>query len=215
MTKVIIVEDHSLTRLGIKTAIETRHPDLLVVGDVASGEEFFALLADVTPDIILLDIELPDMSGIDIARRLKTERPEIKILTISAEKTAEAIRAMHEVGVDGFIGKRRGGLDMFAEAIRTVMLGEKYYGADISEIMYSVYVAKKKTAEVTSEFTPQEGRIIQLCRKGTPAKLIADELGISINTVHVHKNSIFKKLGVKSTAELVHCIMKHNLYPTE
>jgi DNA-binding NarL/FixJ family response regulator len=155
------------------------------------------------------------MSGIDIARRLKTERPDVKILTISADKTAEAIRAMHEIGVDGFIGKRRGGLDMFAEAIRAVMQGEKYYGADISEILYSVYVATKKTTEVTPEFTPQEGRIIQLCRKGTPAKLIAIELGISINTVHVHKNNIFKKLGVNNTTELAHCIMINNLYPTE
>jgi len=164
MINVIIVDDQELFRLGVRTAIENRHPDLCIAGEAETGVELFSLLAEVAVDILLLDIALPDMSGIDIACRLKKERPEIKILAISAENTAPTVQAMIEAGIEGFISKRHGGVDVFAEAIRTIIQGMDYFGKDISEIMYRIYVSKKKTAEVTSEFTVQEKRIIELCR---------------------------------------------------
>ena len=215
MIKVIIVDDHELFRLGVRMTIENRHPDLRIVGEAASGAELFALLAEVDADILLLDIVLPDMSGIDIARRLKSERPALKILAISAENTTAVVQAMLEVGIEGFISKRRGGVDTFAEAIRSIMQGIDYYGTDISEIIYCIYIAKKKTAKAMSVFTRQEMRIIELCREGLPGKLIADRLGISISTVNNHKNNIFRKLGITNTMEMVQYAMKNGIIEME
>ena len=215
MINVIIVDDHELFRLGVRTAIENRHSDLRIVGEAESGAELFALLADVEADIVLLDIALPDMSGIDIARRLKKERPTLKILAISAENSTPVVQAMLDVGIEGFISKRHGGVDAFAKAIRSIMQGIDYYGTDISEIIYCIYVAKKKTAEVSAEFTKQEKRIIELCREGLPGKLVADRLGITISTVNNHKNNIFRKLGITNTMEMVQYAMKNGIIQME
>jgi len=211
MIDVIIVDDHELFRLGIKTAIENRHPDLRIVGEAESGAELFAFPAVTTADIVLLDIVLPDMSGIDIARRLKAERSELKILAISAENASSVVQAMLDIGIEGFISKRHGGVDTFAEAIRSIMQGVEYYGRDISDIIYRIYVSKKKTAEVSAEFTQQEKRIIEFCREGLSGKLIANRLGITLRTVDNHKNHIFRKLGISNTMEMVRYAMKNGI----
>ena len=203
MIRVIIVDDQEFFRIGVRTAIETRHPDLCVVGEAASGADFFALLETVSADIVLLDILLPDMSGIEIAHRLKTEHPELKILVVSAQNTTLAVKAMLDTGIEGFISKRCGEVDEYASAMHSIMHGINYFGKDIAEIMYHLYVAIKKTTEVTAEFTEQEKRIIELCRECMSAKQIADHLFISLRTVNNHKNNIFKKLGINSTAKMV------------
>jgi len=213
--KVIIVDDHELFRLGVRTAIENRHSDLEIVGEVESGAELFALLANVTPDIIMLDIALPDMSGIDIARRLKSENPEIKILAISAENATSVVQKMLDAGIEGFISKRHGGVNSFAEAIRSIMQGVEYFGKDISEIIYRIYVSKKNTTEVSKEFTEQEKRIIELCREGLPGKLIADRLDISLRTVEKHKSNIFRKLGINNSMEMVQYAVKQGIIRME
>ena len=212
---VIIVDDHELFRLGLRTAIENRHPDLHIVGEVETATGLFALLATTGADIVLLDIILPDMSGIDVARRLKNERPEIKILAISNENTSSTAQAMLDVGIEGFISKRQGGVEVFAEAIRSIMQGVDYFGKDIAEIIYRIYVSKRKTTEVSDEFTPQEKRIIELCREGLPGKLIADRLCISLRTVDNHKQNIFRKLGINSTAEMVRYALKKGIIEME
>jgi len=215
MIKVIIVDDQDFFSLGVKTAIENRHPDLCVVGEASSGAELFALLKTVAADILLLDIRLPDMSGVDIARNLKTERPELKILVISSENSTSVVKEMLDIGIDGFISKRNGGVDVYAQAMRSIMQGINYYGKDISEIIYNMYVSIKKTTEITAEFTKQEKRIIELCRDNLSGKQIADRLSISIRTVNNHKNNIFSKLGINTTAEMVRYALKYGIIRVE
>ena len=215
MINVILVDDHELFRLGVRTAIETRHSDLHIVGEAETGAELFALLADVAVDIVLLDIALPDMSGVEIACRLKQERPEIKILAISSENATSIVQAMLEAGIEGFISKRHGGVDVFADAVRSIMQGVEYFGKDISEIIYRIYVSKKKTTEVVSEFTQQEKRIIELCREGLPGKLVAERLNISLRTVDNHKANIFRKLGINNTMEMVQYALKNGIIQME
>jgi two-component system response regulator NreC len=211
MINVILVDDHELFRLGVATAIAKRYTDLQVVGEAESGAELFALLKSVTADIILLDIVLPDMSGIDIARRLKKEYPDIKILAVSAENTTAVVQEMLAIGIEGFISKRAGGIDTLVEAIHSIMDGLNYYGKDISNIIFKIYFSKKKTAEVTPEFTHQEKRVIELCREGLSGKMIADRLNVTIRTVDSHKNNIFQKLGINSTLEMVNYAVKNGI----
>jgi len=215
MIKVVIVDDQEFFALGVRTAIEFRHPDLCVTGVAASGAELFALLETVSVDILLLDILLPDINGVEIARRLKSERPELKILAISAENSIAVVMEMLNIGIEGFISKRNGGVDEYAEAIRSIMNGINYYGRDISGIIYNLYVSIKKTSEVTTEFTTQEKRIIELCRSNKSGKEIADQLCISLRTVNNHKNNIFRKLGINSTKEMVSIAIKNGIIRVE
>jgi len=202
--RIIIVDDQTYVRNGIRMSVETCHQDFCVVGSVASGEEFFKLLKTVEADIVLLDVIMPGgMDGVEVARRLKTDYPELKILAVSAETSVPKLKEMLEAGIDGFIGKLTASDEEFADAICSIMQGGNHFGRDIAQIMYKVFVSKEKTAEVRDEFTEQEKRIINLCREGLPGKLIADRLSLSLSTVNNHKNSIFRKLGINSTAELV------------
>jgi len=211
---VLIVDDHELFRLGLRTVIESRYPDIVITGEAGSGAEFFALLKVAPVDIVLLDIALPDMSGIEIARRLKTEYPDMKILVISAENSVETVEDMLHIGINGFISKINSNPDMLAQAIQSIMQGFEYFGSDISNIIYRVYVAKRKTDEISSEFSEQEKQIIKYCIEGLPAKLIADRLSISTRTVDWHKSNIFRKLGINSTLEMVQFAVKNGIIRT-
>ena len=211
MIKIIILDDHELFRMGIKTAIESRYPDISIVGEAELGAEFFALLRTTTPDLVLLDIALPDMSGIEIARRVKKEYPEIKILIISADNTTATAEELLDVGVEGFISKLKGSPDTLVDAIRSIMQGLEYFGRDISDIIRHIYLTKKKTVDVTSEFSEPERRIIECCHEGLPAKLIADRLGISARTVDWHKANIFRKLGINNSLEMVRFAVKNGI----
>ena len=210
MIRLIVVDDHRLFRIGLKAAFESL-PDILVAGEADCGNELFRILASTPADLVLLDINLPDMWGVDIARRLRSEYPDMKILAVSAENTAETIQAMLEAGIHGFISKRNGDANELAEAIRTVMSGVEYFGRDISAIIFDLYVAKKKTATVTHEFSEREREIINACRDGLLCKEIADRLGISVNTVNTHKKSIFQKLGINNTMEMVNYALKNGI----
>ena len=215
MINAILVDDHALFRLGVKYAIKSSHTDICIVGEADCGSALFRLLETLAPDIILLDILLPDTTGIEIARRLRKEYPAIKILAISAENTTEVVQEMLDIGIEGFISKRQGSADDIAEAIRTIMNGFEYYGNDISSIIYKIYVSKKETAEVTLEFTQREKEIILLCRDGLLGKEIANRLNISPRTVDNHKNNIFKKLGINSTLEMVQYALKNKIIKIE
>jgi DNA-binding NarL/FixJ family response regulator len=209
--RIIIVDDHALFRLGLKTAIKSHYPDIIITGEAASGADFFDLLKTTAADLVLLDIILPDMNGMEIARRLKMEKPEIKILAISAENTANTVQEMLNIGIEGFISKYNGTTDTLIEAIRSIMQGFEYFGRDISDIISRIYIAKKRTTEISSEFTEQEKRVLEYCLKGLAAKQIADYLNITTRTVEWHKSNIFRKLGINSTVEMVQFAVKNGI----
>ena len=212
---IIIVDDHAFFRLGVRTALETRYPDIVIAGEAASGAEFFALLKTVEAEIVLLDIMLPDTNGIDIARRLKSERPEMKILFITSEASLFNVKEAIDIGVEGFISKFDSSPDMLGQAIQSVAQGIEYFGKDISFVISQIYLSKKKTPEITTEFSEQERRIIECCHKGLSGKQIADKLFISYKTMEWHKANIFRKLDIHSTIELVTYAVKHGIIKSE
>ena len=216
MIQVIIVDDHPMFRTGIRMYIESKCGDISVAGEAESGEALLNLPELATADVVLLDIELAGkMNGIETARILKQEYPAIKILVLSALTTRDVIDAMVATGINGYISKRRGGDEKIAEAIRAVHSGYEYFGADISEIIFNIYIAAKKTAKVTSEFTAQERQIIELCGQRLSARKIAQQLNITHRTVEHHKQNIFEKLDIHSTQELIRFAVKNGIIKIE
>lgn len=190
--------------MGLRLTLEAECQDITVAGEADCGKALFQLLASgAEADIVLLDIILPDMTGIEIASRLRAERPGLKILAISSENTREVVQQMLDIGIEGFISKRRGSTGEIADAIRSITDGLEYFGKDISDVIYGVYVARKRMAEATADFTERELEIIELCREGLSSKKIGERLFLSPRTVDNHKRQIFEKLDIHSTVELI------------
>ena len=206
--RIVIVDDHTLFRAGLRATLHPLYYNIEVVGEADCGEALFQILATTQADLILLDIKLPDMHGVDIARRLRRDYPDIKILAISFENNAQTLEAMLNAGINGFLSKQKSDARELSEAIDAVMNGAEYFGKDIAALIYDIYVAKKKSLNIPSEFTQREKEIILLCSEGLIYKEIAERLGISIHTVNTHKKNIFQKLHINNTMEMVQYAMK-------
>ncbi|MCL1973513.1 MAG: response regulator transcription factor [Bacteroidetes bacterium] len=215
MIEIIIVDDHQMFRMGVRMYIELKCNDICVVGEAESGQKLLLLPQLATASVVVLDIEMPGMNGIEAARRLKSTHPDLKILAVSALTSQEVVEAMINVGVNGFISKSQGDYETLADAVRTVADGYEYFGADISKILFNTYVAAKKTVKVTSEFTAQERQIIELCGEGLSVRKIAAQLFISRRTVENHKQRIFEKLGIHSTGEMIRYAMVNKIIRVE
>lgn len=205
--KTIIVDDHPLVRMGIKMEL-TSTDNICVVGEASSGLELLKLLENTTPDIVLLDILMPEMSGIEAAKILKEKHSDIKILIISAESTEETITALIGLGVEGFISKNAKPNEI-AKAITSIINGDNYYGDEFSNLLYKINNAKLD--ENTIELTSRENEIVQLLCDGLSAKEIAAKLFITHRTVELHKENIFKKLGFRNSIELVKYAIKNKI----
>jgi DNA-binding NarL/FixJ family response regulator len=212
---IIVVDDHRLFRMGLIAAFASNYNDICVKGEAENGGELFALLAHTSADLVLLNINMPGVGGVDVALRLRVEHPNIKILAISGENSAKTVEAMLEAGINGFITKQQGGTDELANAIRSVVSGFDYFGRDISFIMYDIFKTRSKTPTVTPIFTEREREIILLCRDGLLCKEIAHRLNISTSTVNTHKERIFQKLGINSTIEMVQYALKKRIINVE
>ena len=210
-TRLIIVDDHALFRFGLRAALQPDSFNIEVVGEADCGEALFCLLVTTKTDIILLDINLPDMNGVEIVRRLHRDYPDVKILAISAENDTKTVELMVNAGINGFISKQKSNGQDLSDAIYAVMDELEYFGKDISSVIYDVYVAKKKTTTITPEFTEREREIILLCREGLIYKEIAERLGISAHTVNTHKKHIFQKLDINNTMEMVQYALKSGI----
>ena len=206
MIKLIIIDDHFLFRMGTKVTLSNSPLGIEVVAEAASGKELFAVLETTAPDLLLLDIMLPDMSGVEIAHRVKATRPEIKILLLSAEEPRKVIEQVLEAGVDGYISKSAE-MREIEDAIVSVVNGLEYFGRDISKVIYDLFSSKKKREQEEARFTVREMEIIQLCSQGLLVKEIAKRLDISPCTVKTHKTNIFHKLGINNSVELVKYVM--------
>lgn len=196
--KILIVEDHPLTRMGIKLSINRNFPNCEIVGETKSNKEALDFLPKCPDlDLVILDITLTDGSSLPTAKFLKQTMPTTKLLVCSMSSSRSDIIKFVELGADGFISKFSNESEL-AEAIPAVLNNETYYGKEITNIINSVSNADSPVC-----LTEREIEIIQMCANGKRVKVIAQELGISKRTVESHKSNIFNKLGVKNTTEVV------------
>jgi DNA-binding NarL/FixJ family response regulator len=218
-TRIILVDDHALYRIGLRTTIATMDGQPIIIGECASGSELRMLLQqNIISNLVILDIRMPDESGIDIARRMKSEYPQIKIIMLSSEVTAETVNELLEIDVEGYLSKMAQMSDI-EKAIRTVISGTHYYGQSVAKIMYDVYLAKKDitprkklfSTKKEQALTPREIEIIQHLCEGYSAKEVGDKLNLSFRTIETHRNNILRKLGFNNIAELIKYAVKHGI----
>lgn len=213
--KVLLVDDHQIVRDGI-FALLIKEDDIEIVGEAGNGDELFEKLKFVKPDIIILDISLPKMSGIEIAGILRKDFPEIRIIVFSSYTDEETIFKSIRAGAKGFLPKDSMRDDL-VEAIKKVHLGFEYLSEKIPNTILMDYIKKSGSTEdkynntKLGNLTKREREILKLVADGLSYKEIGAELFISVRTVETHKNNILQKLELKSTIDLVKFAIKNDL----
>jgi DNA-binding NarL/FixJ family response regulator len=211
--KIILIEDHQLLRDGVKALIASENIE--IIGEASSGSELWNLLEKDQPDIVLMDISLPDTSGIALTRILTEKFPLIKVLVLSMFTDESFINQAIKAGAKGYLHKNTTREEMLI-AIDTVFSGSDFYSDNISKIILRSYINKAKM-NVEEENIPheilskREIEILKMFAEGFINKEIADRLFISIRTVESHKNHIMQKLNLKTQVELVKYAIRHNL----
>lgn len=214
-SKVLIVDDHRLLRDGL-SALLNQADDIDIVGSVPSGEEAISIFPSLKPDVILMDIMMGGMTGIEATRWIKEQDPNVKVILISSEIKKELVTAGIQCGIDGYLPKDVD-LSVLQEAIRTVRNGGRYFNEAITNLVFEDFYQKKKLTNtqgkvtLPNDLTKREQEVLALVASGKSNQEVADELFISIKTVDTHKNHILDKLGLKNTAELVRYAIKNKL----
>lgn len=204
---IVLVDDHQMFRDGVKSVLSDEE-NIKVIGEVGSGKDLYELLESITPDLIITDISMPDISGIEVAKHVTEKYPGIKILILSMHSNEEFITKALSVGASGYLPKDTSMTELL-KAINTIYSGDNYFNKSISDTILNSLMNKPK--EENKSLTKREKEIINLVVDGLSNKEIADKLCISIRTVDSHKNNIMQKLNLKSSVELVKYAIKNNL----
>lgn len=214
MIKLFLVDDHTIVMDGIK-ALLTGQQDISITGEARSGSAMLALLESHNPDIILLDISLPDYSGIELCTIAKRKYPSIKILFLSMYTDEEYVFNAVKAGASGYLTKNISQEELLL-AIRTVYGGNDYFSETISNIILRSFIRKSRNQEPDGQnqlagLSRRETEILRLFAEGQSNTYISEKLFISIRTVESHKNHIMQKLNLKSTVDLVKFAIRHKI----
>jgi DNA-binding NarL/FixJ family response regulator len=216
MIKLFLVDDHTLMRDGI-TSMLADCDDIKVVGSSPTGEEAINKIQELQPDIVLMDIMLRGMTGIEATRWIKEQDKNVKVILVSMEVKKEFLSAGIQCGINGYIPKDTDKETMI-HAIRTVYGGERYFTDAITKLVFEDFYVHEKlknpeTTRLPNDLTKREYEVLGLVAMGKGNKEIAELLFISVKTVETHKGHILEKLGLKNSAELIKYAIKNNIVP--
>lgn len=208
--RILIVDDHGLMRAGLRAVLEDE-PDLQVVGEGEHGEEAIRMTGELQPDLVLMDIGLPGMDGIEATRRLKRLDPQIRVLILTVYEEESLLREAIQAGASGYLLKRAAEEELVT-AIRAVNRGDMYVHPAITRfLLKDLSPTANMKKEGLEELTPREREVMGYIIRGFTNRQIAESLYISQRTVEGHRASLFGKLGLKTRVELVEFAEKHGL----
>jgi DNA-binding NarL/FixJ family response regulator len=211
--KVLLVDDHRLIREGIKSML-AEFNDILVVGSLSSAEESINEVRANPPEVILMDIMMGGMNGIEATRWIKEMNNKIKIILVTMEVSKEYVSAGIKSGVDGYLPKDVD-KDTLIEAIRTVHKGGRFFNDAIMKLVFEDFYTNEKMKgplkHMPNDLTKRENEVMHLVAHGKTNKEVAEMLFISVKTVETHKTNILEKLGLKNTTELIKYAIKNKI----
>jgi DNA-binding NarL/FixJ family response regulator len=211
--RILIADDHEVVRAGIRSLLESE-PDCEICGEVATGRQAVTLAQQLTPDIVILDITMPEVNGLDAARQILKAVPGVQVLFLSMHESEELVREILDTGAHGYILKSDAGREL-ATAMQTLRKGESFFTSRVAQIALRAHLNKGHASPASpsshSTLTPREREVLQLLAEGKSNKEVATALGISAATVETHRANIMHKLGAHSIAELVHYAVRHKI----
>jgi len=213
MYRIVLAEDHALVRAGIKKIVED-FADLKVVGEAGDGLQLLELLKTLSADLVILDISMPRMSGIEVAKEIKRSYPQVKVLILTMHKMKEYLNDAIAAGVDGYLLKEDLAKEL-GSAIAKIRQGTTYISTLLSNEMTSLFVQSRRMAPVrlTEPLTPREIEIVKYIAEGKSSREIADLLFLSFRTIQNHRTRIMRKLNLKKNTYLVKYAIQMGFIP--
>ncbi|MBP8980821.1 MAG: response regulator transcription factor [Syntrophobacterales bacterium] len=201
--RIVIAEDHTILREGLKSLLSASQ-ELAIVGEAADGREAIQRCRELKPDLLLLDLSMPRLGGIEAIGEVKKQAPSTRILVLTVHKTEEYVLASLRAGAAGYVLKDATHQELLT-AIRTVLAGKRYLSPDIADKVIDGYLLGRRNDAPASSWerlTPREREVLKLVAEGSKNREIADFLCISLKTVEKHRDSLMKKLDLHSAAAL-------------
>jgi len=208
--RVLVADDHAVVRQGLKQIL-SEEPDILEVGEAGSVAETLRLSREAEWDVVILDITMPDGSGLDILRELRHEKPQLPVLVLSVHSEDQYALRVLRSGAAGYLTKECAPQEL-VEAVRRVVSGGKYVGLDLAERLAEV-LAGDRNAQAHEQLSDREFQILCLIGSGKSASEIAQELSLSPKTVSTYRRRVLDKMHMNSNVELTRYVLEHQLIP--
>ena len=209
--RVLLVDDHAILREGIKALLE-KQDNIEVVAEAADGREAIPKAAQFCPDVVVLDISMPTMDGLESTRQMKKDNPDIKVLVLTMHDNEEYFFQLLRAGASGYVTKKSVSRELVS-AIEAVYRGESFFCPSMAKFLLSDFLRLDKAVENTGqeELTPREREIVKLIAEGYTNQQIADLLHRSVKTIESHRSNILRKLGIHDSIELVKYAVRKKL----
>lgn len=201
--RILIVDDHLMVREGLKSLLE-KEPNITVVGQAASGYEALLAAERTAPHVVVMDVALPDLNGIEATRQILKAQPQLKVIGLSAHATRDYVNGMLQAGAAAYLLKRSAA-DELVRAVRVVVDGKIYLSPDVAGSIVAEHVRSQggeRGERALASLTAREREMLQLLSEGNSAKEMANTLHVSVKTVETHRRNVMQKLRLHSVAEL-------------
>ena len=209
---VFLADDHAMVRDGLQLLLETSG-DIEVVGQAGSGRAAVLQVNQIKPDVVLMDIAMPELNGIEATRQLIGDQPETKVIILSMHATSEHIYQALQAGASGYLLKEAVGQEV-VKAVHEVFNGQRYLSQKITETLVDDYLVQRDLGQTRSpldRLSPREREVLQLVSEGLSSAKIAEQLALSPKTVDTYRSRIMQKIGVRDVTELVKFAIRYGL----
>lgn len=209
--RILLVDDHKILRDGICSLVKG-YDDMEVVGEAADGRTALRLVQELSPDIVIMDISMPDLNGIDATRKITADYPGVKVIALSMHYDKQFVSEIFKAGASGYLIKDSA-FDELEHAVRVVMQNKTYINPQIASLVVESLVSQPSTAnhKAFSLLTEREREVLQLISEGKSTKQIASDLHVSAKTVESHRRQVMGKLNIRNIAELTKYAIREGL----
>lgn len=213
LVRIVLADDHRIVREGLRTLI-AQEPDMTVVAMAEDGPQLLRQVQDCSPDLVITDISMPGLNGIEALRRLRVEQPEVQVVCLSMHSEDRVVLSAIEAGASGYLLKDSS-FDELAQAVRQVMAGRVYISAELSGVVVRELRSLKAGAPPapSAALTPREKELVQLFAEGWTTNEIAERLHLSPKTVATHRENVLRKLQARGVADLTRYALREGLSP--
>ncbi len=212
MIRIALVDDHDLFRAGVRSILQNNE-GMVVVGEYANGEDAITAIRDNPPDLVLMDVNMPGIGGIEATRKILQSRPDIKIIAVTVLSEEPFPNQLLDAGARGYISKGSDSKEML-EAIKAVMRGQYYISGDVAQKLTLANFRNRGESSPLSALTAREMQVMLMITRGQGTQQISDSLFLSPKTVSTYRHRLYEKLDVSNDVELTHFAMRHGLLET-